>query len=183
MALFDPIRDYFHRRQAESLNQLAARVVLVNKRAESLRGSFVYPGTDFFDDIEVDGQRVGHVDYGINPLGDRVYIDEIDIEPNHQRQGLGLGVLWHLWLAHQVPIVPLYQYGNSSSFWSLARRRFSAAGAVIEDQLRTDEEMDVAKQRWQHLIPESNDDRNKRKYWDWVASEHAAGRAAGPGIR
>ncbi|KPC31072.1 Uncharacterized protein ABJ99_4888 [Pseudomonas syringae pv. cilantro] len=79
--------------------------------------------------------------------------------------------------------MPLYQYGNSSSFWSLARRRFSAAGAVIEDQLRTDEEMDVAKQRWQHLIPESNDDRNKRKYWDWVASEHAAGRAAGPGIR
>ena len=163
--------------------EAAARVRLVNRRQESPRGNFVFPGIDYLDDIEVDGYRVGHVDYGINPLLDRVYINHMEIDPSHQLKGIGLGVLWHLWFTHQVPIVPLHQYGTSTGFWSLARRRFAAAGALIENELRTDEELQLAKQRWQHLVPESEKDRSIRKYWEWVAREHAAGRPAGPGIR
>ncbi|MHC8403466.1 GNAT family N-acetyltransferase [Pseudomonas sp. MDT1-17] len=161
----------------------AVRVHLVNRRQESPRGNFVFPGTDYFDDIEVDGQRVGHVDYGINPLLDRVYINMLDIDPAYQRKGIGLGVLWHLWLTHQVPIVPIYQYALSNGFWHRARRRFLAAGALIEEELRTDSELADAKQRWQHLVPESEVDRSIREYWAWVESEKAAGRPAGPGIR
>ena len=174
MALFDPIRDYFHRRQAKILNEQASRVHLVNRRQESHRGNFVFPGTDFVDDIEVGGQRVGYVSYGINPLDDRVYINKIDIELQHQRQGFGFGVLWCLWLKHQVPIVPLYQYGASNGFWSLARQRFLAAGALIEDQLRTDTELDAAKQRWQHLVPELAHERQIREMMaspDWPEIE------------
>jgi hypothetical protein len=182
MSFFDPMRDYFHRRAAKDLSERAGRFYLVNRRQESPRGKFVFPGTDYLDDIEVDGQRVGYVDYGINPLLDRVYINKIDIAPAHQRQGIGLGVLWHLWLTHQVPIVPISQYGTSGGFWSLARRRFAAAGALIEPELRLCD-LDDAKQRWQHLVPEPEDKRAIREYLEWVASEHAAGRPAGPGVR
>lgn len=155
---------------------------LVNQCSESLPGNFVFPGIDFVDRIEVADQPVGYVDYGINPLGDRLYIDMLDIEPKYQQQGIGMAVLWRLWLTHQIPIVPLHQYGTSDGFWSRARARFAAAGALIEEQLRFCQ-LDDAKQRWQHLVPESEKDRSIREYWEWVASEHAAGRPAGPGVR
>lgn len=182
MSLFDPLHDFFHRRAAR-LDALASDLQLVTQRSEAARGNFVFPGTDYLDAIEVAGQHVGQVDYGINPLQDRLYINMIEIDPARQGQGIGLGVLWQLWRTQQVPIVPLYQYTSSDGFWSLARRRFSAAGAVIEDELRGDDQMALEQQRWQHLVPESENDRSIRKYWEWVASEHAAGRAAGPGIR
>lgn len=146
-------------------------------------GSFVFPGTDYLDDIEVDGQHVGHVDYGINPLGDRLYINMLEIDAARQKQGIGLSVLWHLWHTHQVPIVPLDQCTSSDGFWYRVRRRLAAAGAVIEAELRGDEQQALEQQRWQHLVPVSENDRSQRKYWAWVAAEHAAGRPAGPGIR
>lgn len=160
----------------------ASQIHLVNQHTESQPGRFVYPGTDFIDSIELAGQRVGYVDYGINPLGDRLYINMLDIEPEHQRQGIGLGVLWKLWSIHQVPIVPLHQYASSDTFWDLARERFVTAGAVIEEELRIGQ-IDAAKQRWQHLLPEPEHERLIREYWEWVESEKAAGRPAGPGIR
>lgn len=113
----------------------------------------VYPGSEYLANIEVDGQRVGHIDYSINPLRDRVYISMIEIHADHRRHGYALGALWQLWQEHQVPIVPLHQYGTSDEFWELARARFAAAGAAIGDELRgalIHDEM----QRWQHLVPE-----------------------------
>ncbi len=70
----------------------------------------MFPGIDYLDDIEVNGLRVEHVNYGINLLLNRLYINMLKIEPTHHRQSIGLGVLWHLWLKHQAPIVPLYKY-------------------------------------------------------------------------
>jgi len=103
--------------------------------------------------------------------------------PAQRGQGIGLSVLWQLWCTHQVPIVPLYQYTSSDGFWYRARRRFAAAGAVIEAELRGVEELELELGRWQHLVPEAEDKRLIREYWEWVAAEHAAGRPAGPGIR
>lgn len=182
MSIFEPVHAFFRRRAVKTLNDAAACVNLVNRRQESPRGNFVFPGTDYLEDIEVGGHRVGHVDYGINPLGDRLYINMLEIVPAQQGQGIGLGVLWQLWCAHHVPIVPLYQYTSSDGFWYRARRRFAAAGAVLEDELRGVQEMELEQQRWQHLVPEAEDKRLIREYWEWVAAEHAAGRPAGPGI-
>lgn len=182
MSIFEPMRAFIRRRALKNLNDTAACSYLVNRRQESPRGNFVFPGTDYLDDIEVGGQRVGHVDYGINPLGDRLYINMLEIAPAQQGQGIGLGVLWRLWRTHQVPIVPLYQYTSSDGFWYRARRRFAAAGAVLEVELRGVQEMELEQQRWQHLVPEAEDKRLIREYWEWVAAEHAAGRPAGPGI-
>lgn len=163
MSLFEPMRDFFHRRAAKKLSVAAQRVHLVNRRQESPRGNFVFPGIDYLDDIQVDGHRVGHVDYGINPLGDRLYINMLEIEPAQQRKGIGLVVLWQLWCTHQVPVVPLYQYTSSDWFWYRARRRFAAAGAVIEAELRGADQMALEQQRWQHLVPEPEHERKIRE--------------------
>lgn len=87
MSIFEPLRDFFRRRAVKTLNDTAARVHLVNRRQESPRGNFVFPGTDYLDDIEVDGQCVGHVDYCINPDGDRLYINMLEINPNTSAAG------------------------------------------------------------------------------------------------
>ena len=101
---------------------------------------------------------------------------------NDAINSIGLGVLWQLWRTHQVPIVPLDQWTSSDGFWYRARRQFTASGAVIGEELRGDEQRDLEQQRWQHLVPESENERSQRKYFAWVAAEHAAGRPAGPGI-
>ena len=176
------MRDFYQRRQIVRLDALASGVQLVNLRSESPRGNFVFPGIDYVDDIEVGGHPVGHVDYGLSPLCDRLYINMIEIERAQRGQGIGLGVLWQLWRTHQVPIVPLDQWTSSDGFWYRARRQFTASGAVIGEELRGDEQRDLEQQRWQHLVPESENERSQRKYFAWVAAEHAAGRPAGPGI-
>lgn len=183
MPVFDSLRDFFQGRHVARFDALASRVQLLNLRSESPRGNFVFPGTDYLDDIKVNGQRVGQVDYGINPLGDRLYINMIEIDSTQQGQGIGIAVLWQLWRSHLVPIVPLSQYTSSDGFWELARRRFAAAGAQIGNELRGDEQMVMEQQRWQHLVPESEKDRFIREYWEWVATENAAGRPTGPSIR
>ncbi|MFL1420216.1 hypothetical protein ACI77M_29045 [Pseudomonas fildesensis] len=68
MHIFDPLRDFFQRRQVARMDALTRDARLVNLRNESPRGNFVFPGTDYLDAIEVAGQRVGQVDYGIKPL-------------------------------------------------------------------------------------------------------------------
>jgi hypothetical protein len=179
---FDAVRNYFYRRQAKFMSERASSVHLVVEHVTSHRQHFVFPGTDTLATIQVDDQPVGHVDFGINPLHDRVYINMIDIQRPYQRQGIGMSVLWQLWLMHQVPIVPLHEYGSSIGFWNLARSRFAAAGALIEPELRISQ-LDEAKKRWHHLVPESSIDRKIREYWEGVESEHAAGRPAGPGFQ
>jgi hypothetical protein len=59
MSFFDPIREYFHRRQAKNLNERASGVHLVTESEESTRGCFAFPGTEFVAGIEVDGQLAG----------------------------------------------------------------------------------------------------------------------------
>ena len=180
MDVFEPIRDFFHRRQTKILTERAADVRLVTEREEVCRGCFAFPGTEYDAGIEVDGQHAGKISYGINPLNDRVYIYDLTIMDDSRRRGLATATLWRLWCTHQVPLVPLHEVGTAVGFWSKARKRFAAAGVEIKRDIRTADQ-EEEKLRWQHLVPESENERSIRKYWEWVASEHAAGRTAGPG--
>jgi len=182
MTLFDPLRDFFHRRAAKNLSERATGVHLVTEREDSTRGCFAFPGTEFVAGIEVDGQLAGRIWYGINPLNDRVYIYELKIGRDYRLRGLATAALWRLWCTHQVPLVPLHEVGTAVGFWSKARKRFAAAGVEVKRDIRTADQ-EGEKLRWQHLVPESEKDRSIREYWEWVAAEHAAGRPAGPGIR
>lgn len=69
--------------------------------------------------------------------------------------------------------MPLHEVGTAVGFWSKARKRFAAAGVEIKRDIRTADQ-EEEKLRWQHLVPESENERSIRKYWEWVASEHAA---------
>jgi hypothetical protein len=178
---FEPIRDFFQRRQAKWMDEQAMPVQLFTEYRPAQRDTFVFPGQNGAATIQHNDQRVGYVDFSINPLRDRLYIGMIKIDSDHQRRGTGLAVLWQLWRKHQLPIVPIQQYELSEPFWSAARRHFAAAGARLEAQLYICQ-LEDAKQRWQHLVPESEADRAIRKYWEWVAEESAAGRPSGPGI-
>lgn len=85
MDWLDPLRDLLQPQQAKHLSTSLPVVHLVIERTESHRGNFIYPGTDTFSSIKVDGQRIGHVDYGINKLSDRLYIHKIEIDREYQR--------------------------------------------------------------------------------------------------
>ncbi|WP_411566214.1 N-acetyltransferase [Pseudomonas orientalis] len=154
MLIIKPVRGFFHRHAAKILDNQAARLQLVNRRQVSQQGHFVFPGIDYLDDIQIGRNHVGYVNYCINPLGDRLYINMIEIIPALQGNGIGLGALWHLWCKHRLPIVPLYQYNSSDMFWRRARRRFAAANAVITEDLCSTRDLELEKQRWQHLVPE-----------------------------
>lgn len=175
MGVLASICDVFRRRRVKSLDELADRLVRVNVHQESPRGNFVFPGVDYADRIEVEGQPVGCVEYGINPLADRLYINSIEIHPDSRRQGVGLGVLWSLWREHQVPIIPLHEFATSHGFWQRARRRFAAAGAVVGPELRGAADMDTEQARWAHLVPEPE---HKRLIREYLASPEGAALAA-----
>lgn len=136
------------------MNKKATRVHLVNHKIELHLSNFAFPGTEFLDDIEFEGRRVGYISYGVSPLHDRLYINMIKINPPDQKKGAGSGALWKLWLAYKLPIVPLRQYHSSYGFWNLVRSRFQVAGAIIENELHTDQQMNQEQERWAHLVPE-----------------------------
>lgn len=167
MSLFEPMRDFFQRREAKKLSELASSTQLVTEDTRIFPGSFVYPGTDYEAGIQVSGLRVGYVSYGVNPLGDRLYIYMIEVESAYRHQGIGLSALWNLWMTYKVPIVPVHQYDHLEAYWDKTRQRFAAAGALIEDKLHGMSELRAAKQRWQHLVPE---DEHLRKIRELEAS-------------
>ncbi|MDV0424647.1 N-acetyltransferase [Pseudomonas fragariae (ex Marin et al. 2024)] len=160
MAIFSKIRGFFGRQHAVHVG--VRPITLVDEVTQSEPGHFVYPGTDFIDHIEVDGERVGELDYSINPLLDRLYINMIEVNPDRRRERIGTAVLWHLWRVHRIPIVPLDQYAMAEEFWHQARLGLGAAGAQIESVLCLNEHVQLEQQRWQHLVPESVHERRMR---------------------
>ena len=182
MSIFELVSEFFRRRAVQIINERAKTTRLVRRLVESKIG-FVYPGANFVDGIEVAEQSVGYVDYGISPLGDRLYINRIEIQPSRQHQWVGQNVLWLLWIKHGLPIVPLHQYTRTDRFWYRTRRRLATAGAVIHDELKDLADLQMEQQRWAHMMPNAEDKLLMREYWEWVAAEHAAGRPAGPDIR
>lgn len=164
MATFEPVSDFSQHQAANSLTErLSLLSVQTRHTTDTQRLQFPFPGTSSLIVAECGGVRVGHVDYSLNVFKDRVYINKIEIAPEHHRQGYGLALLWHLWQAHQVPIIPLYEYELSYGFWDKARATFKVAGAEILDQLASQDEMDQESARWQHLVSEPEHERLQRE--------------------
>lgn len=182
MAVFDPLRDFYRRRQAAKFDRLVQGLQIQIEHSKTLQGNFFFPGSTFTATILRDGQPAGHVRYGQSPLKDRVYISDFNVRPEQRRQGVGQGALWRLWCLYQVPLTPMHEVGTSIDFWQKVRRRFAGAGVELTQDIRTGDQ-NAEQARWKHLIPESEAERSIREYWEWVAAEHAAGRPAGPGIR
>lgn len=173
MTVFDPLHDFFRRRQATRLSEQASAVQLVIERSESLCGNFVFPGPDITVSIQLDGQRVGRINYGVSPLDDRLYISDFHISSAHRRRGIGLAALWRLWCQYRVPLTPMHEVGTSTEFWVKVRKRFAGAGAELTRDIRTSDH-DAEQQRWMHLVPEPEHERLIRELKtspEWPAIE------------
>lgn len=181
MISFEPLRDFFHARQAARLDALSNGLQLVEMRRECHRGNFIFPGQDITVAIEYEGRQVGEMVYCVSPLNDKLYVSEFEILAPHSGQGLGLAALWRLTRLYSRSLASMQERGTSIGFWDKAERRFAAAGVHLERDIRSIDEPAIMA-TWAHLVPESTADRSVRKYWEWVAAERAAGREAGPGI-
>lgn len=110
---FEPLRDFFHRRQAARLRALALGVHLVIERSESVHGNFIYPRLEITATIHHQSRRVGRIDYGISPLHDRLYINDFIICAANRGQGLGLASLWCLIRQYGLPLATVHESGTS----------------------------------------------------------------------
>lgn len=70
MSLLDPLR-FFQRSHAARVNDRAGTG---DREDECSRGNLVFPGRDIAASIELEGQRVGRINYGISPLKDRIFV-------------------------------------------------------------------------------------------------------------
>lgn len=97
-------------------------------------------------------QEIGTATFGINPLGDAIYVYQIEVDAQCRRQGFALAFLCWLYNEYGLSITPVHIVGNAVGFWSSARA-FPRQLLVVKDELRTGE-MAAEKSRWAHLIPE-----------------------------
>lgn len=158
MTLFDPLRDFFQRRQVARLEALATGLRLVTLRSEALRGNFVFPGLDIDAVIEQHGEQVGTIEYGVSPLNDRLYISDFKIRPAHQGQGLGLAALWRLSRQYGMPLASMHEVGTSKGFWTKAEQRLAGAGVHLQRDIRSGDQPALMAS-WAHLVPEPEHER------------------------
>lgn len=109
--------------------------------------TFTGPGTAFNAAIiSANGVEVGHIGFGLSPLGDRLYVHKIDIDPAHQGAGFGTSCLWWLWQRYGHAITPIHIYGSALGFWSKSCR-LEPCGLVIAQELRTGH-LEAEQRRW-----------------------------------
>ena len=113
---------------------------------------FTAPNPDIRAEIyNAVGQRVGKTTYAVSPLADRVYVFDINIARDFQRQGYATAMLWHLAKIYSQPITAIKELFSASSFWD-ATRKLAGGGLVVTQPLSVSEMRDEAA-RWQHLKP------------------------------
>ena len=138
------------RPQQSSVVKIIPDIELLTVQTPSEPKTFLYPAPNLYSRIRVDGKPVGSVDYGLNPLEDRVYIHKIDIAPEYQRRGYALAALALIAAEHKIPIIPVHIWGFAIGFWSKARSHLQALGFEIGPEIRCSQLNEEAA-RWQHL--------------------------------
>lgn len=97
------------------------------------------------------GEKVGSAQYGLSPLGDRVYVHDIHVAAEHRRCGYATAFLWHLTRQHTQPITPVRELHAATGFWENARALASEAMVVTEAVW----DLDAEAGRWAHLCPDA----------------------------
>jgi GNAT superfamily N-acetyltransferase len=136
------------RRRLERLPQIT-----VNTMANYYK-AFTAPNPDYEAVIlNSTGDEVGTATYAVSPVFDRVYLFEIEITPEHRRQGYATAMLWHLAKTYGQPITAVKELYSANSFWTAARQ-LKKVGLVVTMQLSVGD-MDNEAARWQHLRSEA----------------------------
>jgi GNAT superfamily N-acetyltransferase len=135
-----------------SKDELPLRVIHVQEKINYFQ-PWNAPNPDIvFHIFDEKNRKVGTGSYGLSPLNDKVYLHEIRIEREWQRQGFGFAMIRYLIGRYHVPITPVHEWESAQGFWEAARRKFSGKLGVTID-IRANE-MDAERQRWSHLQSE-----------------------------
>ena len=146
---FDPRVDFYAKRVMR--RQLPA--VQIELAIDLKTQSFVEPNSDYRAVIRADqGEAMGTATFGISPLNDTLYLYQIEVLPQHRRQGYAMAWLYWLHQTHGLPITPVHIVGSAQSFWGTARQ-LNTLGMMVNRDIRTSE-MTKEKARWAHLVPE-----------------------------
>ncbi len=103
----------------------------------------------------IQGAAVGRIRYLLSPIFDRIYIDELHIEPEFHRQGYATSLLVQIVKAcstagHRLPITALHEFGSASPFWD-ALRAGRIPGLNVTRDVRASE-WEAEKWRWQAIL-------------------------------
>lgn len=118
-----------------------------------LQGSFVFPNPWMraVGTLPGSSTQVCSVSYGVSPLLDRVYVDELKVHEDYQRQGLARALL--LQVAERasppgrtLPVTPLCELWTSSDFWA-ALRAGAVPGLIVTRDVRAGD-MAEEQRRW-----------------------------------
>lgn len=145
--------------------------VVIRHLHQHYDGFFAPNPTIYVQCCLADGKTVvGDIRYGVSPLNDRIYVPQLEIKAQYQRQGYGTSVL--LALAHQhavegrlLPITPMHEIWSGVPFWRALRQGHKGGLTVTTDLHPSQQDEESA--RWAHLKPPA---RNWRS-GDSLASE------------
>lgn len=145
---FEPMRDFFQRRQVLArFRQLP--IITVQGTANYYKPN-TSPSPDrnvqIFNEAE---HLVGAASYALTPLNDQLWLYEIEVEPEYRRQGYGLAFLRYLNHTHGLPVTAIHEVHLAASFWGMARL-LNGHGLNVTQPLSAS---DIAthQERWQHL--------------------------------
>jgi GNAT superfamily N-acetyltransferase len=129
---------------------LPAIELIVNNRF--VFGSFVAPHPwTYVKARALEGPVVGWVGYGLSPLFDRIYVDDLYIEPEFRRVGYASSLLLAVTKAcstngNVIPLTALHEVDASVRFWNRLRSGTVPGLVVTRDVRRT--EMKAESRRW-----------------------------------
>lgn len=117
------------------------------------QGSFVFPNPWMRATGSLPGSptAICSVGFGVSPLQDRVYVDDLKVQEPYQRRGFARALL--LQVAQRaspqigvLSMTPLHELWASSEFWD-ALRAGAVPGLVVTRDVRVSE-MDEEARRW-----------------------------------
>jgi hypothetical protein len=129
-----------HAPKSPITTKLEQPVQLVTERESSHPLQFGYPSPTIYAGIYAGATRVGSIEYGLNPILDRVYVHKIDIDDQYRANGHGMATLKLLHDQHHVPIVPVHIWGSALGFWSKAKSALARSGGSISAEIRGEDE-------------------------------------------
>lgn len=97
------------------------------------------------------GEVVCRLEFGISPINDRIYIDDLRVEASHRRQGYATALVvavaeMHRSAGQLLSITALHETWDGLEFWG-SLRRGRVAGLRVTKDVRISE-MHAERQRW-----------------------------------
>ncbi|HEY8905156.1 MAG TPA: hypothetical protein VIM63_03865 [Rhodoferax sp.] len=144
------------RRFFRKLPLVASTLPLVELRTvrECYKSSFVEPNPRIFAKGYIPGKSdaIASVNYGVSPLQNRIYVEEIKVELPYRGRGYARSILLLIVQNYPgerglMPITPMDEWETAESFWQELREG-TVPGLEVTMQINGGGERKLEQQRW-----------------------------------